>query len=141
MPLVRRLEEDEWDVLSIITDPILLGEFLRNTADGSQIREEWPKVPFKYRWYQKDLLTDKSEYISLVAGRAVGKCNSMHSRIYVHPYGYLPINEILKFRAPILEHGPLTIACINPETKQLEQRRFKITKNGRFDVFRVTTAS
>lgn len=140
MPLIRKLEEEEWDIVSIVTDPVLLGEFLRNTADGSPTRDEWPKQKFGYRWYQKDLLTDKTEFISLVAGRAVGKCNSMHSRIYVHPYGYLPINEILTFRAPKFKHGPLTVYCMDPVSKELVQRRFKISKNGRAEVFRVTTA-
>lgn len=141
MPLIRKLEEEEWDVLSIITDPILLGEFLRNTADGSPLKEEWPKLRFKYRWYQRDLLTDKTDFISLIAGRAVGKCNPMHSRLYTHPYGYLTINEMLHFRAPIYGHGPLTLITIDNETKQLTQKRFKITKNGRAETFVVTTAS
>lgn len=140
MSLIRKLEDEEWDILSVVTDPILLGEFLRNTGDGSPVHEEWPKQTFGYRWYQKDLLTDKSEFISLVAGRAVGKCNSMFSRLYTYPYGYLAINEILGFRGPHLQHGPLALICINPDTKELEQRRFKITKNGRAEVFRVTTA-
>jgi hypothetical protein len=75
MALHRRLEEDELALLEVWEDPIWFAEFLRSTADGSLQREEWPKRPFKYRWYQRDLITDKSPYISLAAGRAVGKCH------------------------------------------------------------------
>jgi hypothetical protein len=142
MSLTRILDKDEWDILSIVTDPILLGEFLRNTADGSPTKEEWPKQKFGYRWYQKDLLSDKSEFISLVAGRAVGKCSPMHSKIYTHPFGYMAINDLMGFRGPkLLSRGPVTVHCIDPETKELTQRRFSITKNGRAETFTVTTAT
>jgi hypothetical protein len=141
MSLLRNLEEDEWDILSIVTDPILLGEFLRNTADGSSVKEEWPKQKFGYRWYQKDLLTDKSEFISLVAGRAVGKCSPLTSRIYTYPYGYISIGNILGKSQRMGKVGPLTIYTVDPTTNQLVQRRFKLTNNGRKDVYTVTTKS
>ncbi len=134
MSLQRVLEAEEWDILGIMTDPILLGEFLRNTADGSPTKDEWPKQVFKYRWYQRDLLSDKSEFISLVAGRAVGKCSPWTSRIYTYPYGYLMIKDLMKERTRMLY-------AFDEQTKQIVQRRFKITKNGVKMVYRITTKS
>lgn len=139
--LKRQLENEEWDILSIVTDPVLLGEFLRNTADGSPTKEEWPKQRFAYRWYQKDLLTDTSEFISLVAGRAVGKCSPPSARILVYPFGYVTINDLLRTKNLQAKHNCPTLYCIDPDTKQLVQRRFKITGNGYKPIYRVTTKS
>jgi hypothetical protein len=134
MALLRNLEDDEWDVLAIMTDPVLLGEFLRNTADGSPTKEEWPKHQFKYRWYQKDLLTDQTEFISLVAGRAVGKCSPWAARIYTYPYGYVRLKDLLGGRMT------RTVYAMNDQ-KQLVHSRMQIKSNGRRQVFRVTTKS
>lgn len=142
MSLTRKLDDEEWDIISIITDPVLLGEFLRNTADGSPTKDEWPKQQFKYRWYQKDLLTDKSEFISLVAGRAVGKCSPMRSRIYMYPYGYMTIGDVVGFNKAGPKLGPLSIYSIEPESKELTHRRMHLTRNKyQSPVFEVVTAA
>lgn len=140
MSLIRKLEDEEWDIVSIVTDPILFGEFLRNTADGSPVKEEWPKRKFGYRWYQKDLLTDKSEFISLVAGRAVGKCSPLHSRIYTYPYGYVSIRDIVGL-SNAYKINNATVYAIDPKTKELVQAKLKVTKNGAAPrmVYKVTT--
>lgn len=70
----KALDDDEWYLLETIEDPILLTEFLYNTNDG----EIDPKLQrkgetFKLRPYQRDLMTDKNTFISLVGGRAIGK--------------------------------------------------------------------
>ena len=95
MALVQKLSDEEIALLEIIEDPILFGEFMRNTGDGSMIKDEWPKQKFQYRWYQKDILSDQSPYIIWSAGRAVGKCQPINAQIYT-PYGYLTIRDILK---------------------------------------------
>lgn len=135
MALIRQIESEEWDILSIVTDPILLGEFLRNTADGSPTQDEWPKMEFKYRWYQKDLLTDETEFISLIAGRAVGKCSPWTARVYTYPYGYMQIKDLMGGR-----HTRVLYSM--DDTKNLVQRRFNI-KRQKFkeDVYTVTTRS
>jgi len=96
-------------------------------------KESWPK-PFKYRWYQKDLLTDKSKNIILTAGRAVGKCNPMFSRIYTNK-GYTSIAAIIKSGDPYF-----VVYALNNENK-LVQRRATFEKNGMAKVLRVETES
>jgi hypothetical protein len=136
MALLRQIEDNEWDILSIVTDPILLGEFLRNTADGSPNKEEWPQMPFKYRWYQKDLLSDQNEFIALTAGRAVGKCSPLGARIYTAGIGYMSISDIIRqYNAT----GFYPVLYTMDENRQLTQRRMWLTKNGYADVFEVTT--
>lgn len=137
MALQRNLSEDELALVEILEDPVWLGEFLRNTSDGSPYKEEWPKMPFKYRWYQKDLLTDKSEFISLTAGRAVGKCSPANARVYTYPDGYLSIRD-LKERQNKGVHN--ICYALDPE-KRLVQRRMVITNNGQKDAYKVTTDS
>lgn len=139
MALKKQLTDAEWDLLSITTDPILLGEFLRSTSDGSPFPEEWPKQKWKYRWYQKDLLSDKSEFIVLTGGRAIGKCSPLFARIYVYPFGYVTIRDLLSWRKaghPLCNIPLYTV----DENKKLTQRRLRIDKNGYKEVFKVTTA-
>lgn len=95
MALVSKLSDEELALLEVIEDPIWLGEYLRSTTDGSSKKEEWPKRPFEYRWYQKDLLTDKNN-ISLVAGRAVGKCSPATTKVYTADRGYTTIGYLYR---------------------------------------------
>lgn len=135
MALQRNLSEDELALIEILEDPVWLGEFLRNTSDGSPYKEEWPKMPFKYRWYQKDLLTDRSEFISLIAGRAVGKCSPLTSRVYMYPEGYMSIMD-LKARQ---NRGIVNVCYALDSEKKLVQRRMNITNNGTKSTFRIVT--
>jgi hypothetical protein len=76
----KTLDEADLALLEILEDPVLCGTFLRQTANGAVNRELWPKgKPFEYRPYQAMILSDESPYISIAAGRAVGKvyCPSM----------------------------------------------------------------
>lgn len=96
MALKERIDYDTLCFLEVCEDEIALGEWLRNTSNGEVNRELWPKgEPFKYRSYQKEWLTDKSPYISVVAGRAVGKCQSLSARVYTDR-GYKTISELIK---------------------------------------------
>lgn len=79
----------------ILHDPILFGEFMRNTGDANEDKDTWPKQRFKYRWYQKDLLTDTNEYISLIGGRAIGKCARATDKILTTK-GYIPHSQLSK---------------------------------------------
>lgn len=88
-------DEQDLALLEIVEDPIWFGEFLRSTSDGAPDKEEWPRRPFEYLWYQKDLLTDQSANISLVAGRSVGKCSPASASIYTVD-GYKSIYELLE---------------------------------------------
>lgn len=135
MTLKRRLDEEEIALLEILEDPIWFSEFLRNTADASPLRDEWPKVKFAYRWYQRDMITDQSEFILVRAARAVGKCSPVESLIYTHPYGYISIRQVLQ----LLKSGPVYVYAINPTTRRLEHRRVILSPNGRRETFTVKT--
>ena len=89
----KTLDPDEEALAVIIQDPILFPEFLRNTKDGNPNKELWPKDRFKYRHYQRDLLTDQNHYISLVGGRAIGKCMYGMNRVYTSK-GYKRHSEL-----------------------------------------------
>lgn len=133
MALVRKLDEEELALLELIEDPIWLPEFLRNTADGSAHEEEWPKRPFAFRWYQRDLLSDRTPFISLTAGRAVGKCQPSNSRIYCVGEGYKTIEELRNRRCfPVyaLSKGGNFV-----------QRRAYITKDSRKPIYQLETES
>ena len=120
MALIERLSEEEIALLEVIEDPVLCGEFLRNTADGSTIKDEWPPQKFAYRWYQRDILTDKSENIVWRAGRAVGKCQPETSRIYT-TFGYQTIYDLIN--SPNKVFG---VYAFNEETGEFEERRAKL---------------
>lgn len=137
MPLQRNLEPGELALLEIIEDEVWLGEFLRSTRDGSLKKEEWPSRPFEYRWYQKDLLTDKNEFIALVAGRAVGKCNPVNTRVYTVEYGYRSIRDLTQIQSKL--DASFLLWSLDPERLVLVQRRARISPNGVKDVYRVKT--
>ena len=73
MGLKSKLDEDTLALLEVVEDPVFLSEFLRSTSNGEINKELHSKEPFKMRWYQKDLLTDKSRWLSVCGGRAIGK--------------------------------------------------------------------
>jgi hypothetical protein len=137
MALQKKLLPDEIALLEVLQDPIWLGEFLRTTSDFAANKEEWRKGgPFTYRWYQRDLLTDKSPYVCLTAGRAVGKCHTFQSRIYVHPFGYMRIIDIIHQ----YKKGFFITYGIN-NNGEFEQKRATIVRDGYRPVYRVTTSS
>lgn len=90
-------EEKDIFLLGVLSDPILLGEFLRNTADGETNRALWPKMKFEYRPYQKMIISDKNPFIVLTGGRAIGKCQPRGSRVLTDT-GYKPITELITKR-------------------------------------------
>lgn len=95
MAIKERLDPDDLALAEVLEDPIFCVEFLRSTRDGVTNRELWPRKPFTYRWYQRDLLTDSSSYISLTGGRAIGKCQPETARVYTID-GYRTIRDLRK---------------------------------------------
>jgi LAGLIDADG-like domain len=138
MALREQLSAEELALVEIVEDEVWLGEFLRSTRDGSMKRDEWPSRPFEYRWYQKDLMTDRNEYIVLTAGRAVGKCQPSSARIYTSNYGYRLIADCLELQN---RQDGVYLYCIDPKTQKLIQRRAAFTGNGYQEVYRLTTDS
>lgn len=133
MALKRKLDREELAMLEVIEDPVWFGEFMRNTSDGSMEKREWPKKKFAYSWYQRDLLTDKNEYIVLVAGRSVGKCSPYYSKIYTYEHGYQTIGSLRNKSA-------FSVYALNSQGAFV-QRRARIAQNGKRDIYRVTTES
>jgi len=130
MPLIEK-DENDLALLEIVEDPVWFGEWLRSSNDGAADKNEWPKRPFKYLWYQKDLLTDKNSNIVLTAGRAVGKCSPSTARIYTTD-GYKNIKELLDAKQAF---GVYAL----DENDKFVQRRARISPNGRRPVYKVTT--
>lgn len=137
MALKKRISDEEVSVLEVLEDPIWFGEFLRSTADAAMNKEEWPTSPFKYRWYQKDILSDKNEYIVVRGGRAIGKCSPGISRIYTHPFGYVDIKDYLK-SPDVLKN---TVIYSLDEDDRIVHRPATITPNEIEHVYTVKTRS
>lgn len=130
MPLIAKDEQD-LALLEIVEDPIWFGEWLRSTNDGSAEKEEWPKRPFRYLWYQKDILTDINKNIVLTAGRSVGKCSPITSRVYTTD-GYKTIKQILD------EGGACGVFTLD-DTNTFVQRRARVEFNEKSPVYEVIT--
>jgi hypothetical protein len=126
-----RTKPDSLDIMLslILHDPILFGEFMRNTADGNKDSALWPKRTFKYRHYQKDLLTDTNEYISLVGGRAIGKCATGRQKL-------LTING---YQTHVSLLGKQFIVWSFDEQKNLVKRRAACFFNGHRCVIEIKT--
>ena len=132
MTLKQRLDDEELALLEILEDPIWLGEFLHTTSDGEPDKELWPTESWKYRDYQRQFLTDKSEFILYTGGRAIGKCQPSGSRIYTTE-GYKTISELSKRKYFI------TYALDNDMS--LVQRRALITRDKVAPAYTVITES
>lgn len=125
MTLQKRLDSDELAMLEIIEDPVWLGEFLRSTSDFALNEDERNRrKPFNYRWYQKDLLTDQSPYISIRGGRSIGKCHGRTARIYTYPEGYMLIRDLISKYG----ENPFMVPALAPNGSW-EIRRAYIRKN------------
>ncbi len=133
MTLRQRLDAEELALLEIIEDPIWLGEFLRSTADGESDRNTYPSMAWRYRDYQRQFLSDKSEFILYTGGRAIGKCSPSGSRVYTNE-GYKTIGELAK--------KPYFIAyTVDSDTLQVVQRRAVITLDKQASAYTVKTQS
>jgi len=137
MTLIEKLPREELDLLEVVEDPIWFGEFLRSTHDASSIPQEWPSSPFHYRWYQKDILSDKNPYISLTGGRAIGKCSPLSERVYTYPYGYMKLMDLY---SKDNKHN-LAIFYVRDREDNFIQRRGEIHYNSKEYVYEVKTES
>jgi len=69
MAIVQKLTEEELALLEILRHPLFCGEFLRDLTDEKiEGMESW-----EYTSYQKEFICDFNPYVSITAGRAVGK--------------------------------------------------------------------
>lgn len=63
MTIKPKLDEDDIILLEIFEDEIWQGEFLRSTNDGEVDPTLLPPIKWRYRDYQRQFLSDKTEFI------------------------------------------------------------------------------
>lgn len=90
--LDQTLDREDIALGIILDDPVLCMEFLRSTKDGSEDKSLWED--FKYRHYQRDILTDKNPNVSITGGRSIGKCQVCGDRVYTTE-GYKKISQLV----------------------------------------------
>jgi hypothetical protein len=132
MAITEKMTDEELALLEIIEDPIWFGEFLRSTSDGEPDKALHPPKIWEYRDYQKQFLSDESEFILYTGGRAIGKCQPSSARIYTTE-GYKRISELLEL--PVFG-----VYAISPQG-ELEQRRAIVRFDKRAPVYRIKTQS
>lgn len=91
--LREKLDENDLAFVEVLEDPIWCVEFLRTTKDGSPQKEHWAREEFTYRHYQRALISDRSEKIAVLGGRAIGKCQPQAATIYT-TQGYQSIYHL-----------------------------------------------
>lgn len=133
MPIRRKLDQLDMNVLEVVEDEVWLPEFLRNTADGSVNKGIWPSRRWQHRDYQRQILTDKSKYLSLVGGRSIGKCEAPTARILTVGEGYVTIKDLA-------DRKSFGIYSINKENN-LVQRRAKAYPDKKKIVIHIQTES
>jgi len=133
MTLKQKLDDEELALLEIVQDPIWFGEFMRSTADGETDENVYPPEQWKYRDYQRQFLSDQSEFILYTGGRAIGKCQPSGSRIYTTK-GYKKISELAREKSFI-------VYAFDPKTLELEQKRAVIVADKVTDAYTIVTES
>lgn len=134
--LRERRSQREQALYELLTDPIWLGEFLRTYNDFPYEPEARAKKRFSYRWYQKQMLTDRSTRISVRGGRAIGKCHPKQTYIYTYEHGYLSIAKIIRrygLYRPFFIYAP-------DEHGQWAKQRAVVMKQPRTYVYRIDLA-
>lgn len=132
--LKEKLDDNDFALVDVLEDPIFMAEFLRSTRDGSVNKQLWPSKEFEYRHYQRQLISDQTDKIVLVGGRAIGKCQPVQSKIYTVD-GYEKIYYLRKKGQAVLE-----VYC-QDEKGNYTTRRAVLQKDQWTKTYRVTTQS
>jgi hypothetical protein len=91
----QQLDSKDIAVLEILDDPVFFGEFIRDTTE---IMDDDDKG-WKFDGYQKNLLLDKSPFMSACTGRSTGKTTILETKV-IHTvisnkYRKASANEVL----------------------------------------------
>lgn len=132
MTLKPKLDDEDLTVLEVVEDPIWLGEFLRSTTDGEIDTTLHPAKKWKYRDYQRQFLSDSTEFILYTGGRAIGKCQPASARIYTDK-GYQKISDLIQY--------PSFVVYSLTHDMTLEQRRAMLTYDTRSPALTIVTES
>lgn len=130
MALQQKLDEGDIALLEVVEDAVFLGEFLRSTNDGEIDKKLWPQIPWKYRDYQRQFLTDKEEFILFTGGRSIGKCSPSSARVYT-TQGYRTLGKLAQEKA-------FVVYTLTPEMT-LEQRRAVCVPDKRDKAYSIIT--
>lgn len=131
MAIRQKASAGDMDLLEILEDPVWFSEFMRMTRDGSPNKETW--LPdFKYRPYQKDLITDQHKYLVLTGGRSVGKCQPIKAKILTVD-GYESIYSLRNKKY-------FEVYCFD-DNGNLTTRRAVLIKDAYVNTYTVTTSS
>lgn len=134
MPLQKKLDEGDQDLLMLMTDPIFFTEFLNNTNYGDLNRNNWFRgaEPFKLRPYQREIITDRTKNIVITGGRSIGKCQPASARIYTTD-GFQSITTLKD-----LNH--FAVYAVDDQNA-VRMRRATITKDVKKPVYTLKTQS
>ncbi len=133
MALQKKPTTEDLELLMVLTDPILLTEFLNNTNFGDTNKNNWRRgEPFKLRPYQKEIITDKSRSIVVTGGRSIGKCQPESARIFTTE-GYKSIRE--------LKDLPYFTTYGVAKDYEIKQRRAVILPDKMKEIYTIKTAS
>lgn len=132
MTLKQKLSKEDIALLEVIEDEIYLGQFLRTTGDGQIDKSLWPSRAWNYRDYQRQFLTDKSQFILYTGGRSIGKCSPSGARVLTMN-GYETLGKLAK--------KPYFIALALTPDMTIEQRRARAIHDKLSSAYTVVTES
>jgi hypothetical protein len=105
---------------------------MRTTSDGELDKNVWPAQQWSYRDYQKQFLSDKTEFILYTGGRAIGKCQPASSKVYTNE-GYQKISSLI-------DKKYFVVYALTPQG-ELVQRRAVLTRDKMSEAYTIETES
>lgn len=132
MSLKQKISKEDIALLEVIEDEVWLGQFLRTSGDGQVDKTLWSGREWNYRDYQKQFLTDKTQFILYTGGRSIGKCSPSGAKILT-VNGYKTLGSLSKLNSFIAY-------TLTPEMT-LEQRRAVAIHDKLAPAYTVTTES
>lgn len=76
MALSEKLSDEELCLIEVIRHPIFFSEFIRNLDIDPEVTEEWEHTD-----YQKEILCDFADSVSMCCARAVGKTEVLRDKL------------------------------------------------------------
>lgn len=76
MAIVEKLTYDELILFEVLRNPVLCTEFIYNIDLVPGV-----DTPFEFSWYQREMMCDFNDHVSICTARATGKCLDESSKI------------------------------------------------------------
>lgn len=77
MALIEKPTEEDFALYEVLRHPVLCPEFIYNMDLDEELDD-----PFEFTWYQKEILCDFHDHVSVCTARATGKTVSISSKIF-----------------------------------------------------------